>query len=69
IDEELVEEMFPTSLLVEHTFEAYKFTMSRIEVSMKKQVSSSLNRSNTINSGSVQSTASVSNRNLGSSGA
>ncbi|RIB19825.1 hypothetical protein C2G38_2141452 [Gigaspora rosea] len=69
IDEELVDEMFPMSLLVENIYEAYKFTLSRIEVSMKKQHPSTLNRSNTINAGSVQPSASVStNRNLGSSG-
>ncbi|CAG8529600.1 39208_t:CDS:10, partial [Gigaspora margarita] len=67
IDEELVDEMFPMSLLVENIYEAYKFTLSRIEVSMKKQHPSTLNRSNTINAGSVQPSASVStNRNLGS---
>ncbi|CAG8443124.1 10027_t:CDS:10 [Scutellospora calospora] len=69
IDEELVDEMFPNSLLVEHVYEAYKVAISRIEVSMKKQPSSTLGRSNTTNAGSVQSSASVTaNRNLGSSG-
>ncbi|GBC14226.1 hypothetical protein GLOIN_2v1789429 [Rhizophagus irregularis DAOM 181602=DAOM 197198] len=46
VPEELVDELFPENLLVANTYNAYTFTMKKIEQTMKKQVYVAKNRIN-----------------------
>ncbi|CAB4437490.1 unnamed protein product [Rhizophagus irregularis] len=49
VPEELINELFPENLLVANTYDAYTFTMKKIEQPMKKQAYVAKNRINDLN--------------------
>ncbi|RGB42624.1 hypothetical protein C1646_786064 [Rhizophagus diaphanus] len=61
VPEELVDKLFPKNLLVANTYDAYTFTMKKIEQTMKKQAYVAKNRTNDLTN--LNQTEPTANRN------